>query len=74
MLVLLSSLSKLMCPCMNPTFVLLILDLSMEHGVDLSWYPQPDRLADSTALMNTAQGELVPEDGGVDVDPPGSQD
>ncbi|KAL6579306.1 hypothetical protein OROMI_009522 [Orobanche minor] len=54
---------------LNPTFVLPILDLSMEHGVDLSWYPQPDSLADPAALMNTTQGDSVPEDVGAEADP-----
>ncbi|KAL6588237.1 hypothetical protein OROMI_001215 [Orobanche minor] len=59
---------------LNPTFVLPILDLSMEHGVDLSWYPQRDNLADPAALMNTAQGESIAEDGGAEADPPAGQD
>ncbi|KAL6547922.1 hypothetical protein OROHE_009627 [Orobanche hederae] len=59
---------------LNPTFILPILDLSMEHGVDLSWYPQPDSLADPAAMMNIAQGESVPEDGGAEADPPAGQD
>ncbi|KAL6586199.1 hypothetical protein OROMI_002843 [Orobanche minor] len=49
---------------LNPIFVLPILGLSMEYVVDLSWYLQPDRLADTVALMNTVQGESVPEGGG----------
>ncbi|KAL6507000.1 hypothetical protein OROHE_022135 [Orobanche hederae] len=58
---------------LNPIFVLPILDLSMEYGVNLSWYPQPDFLADPAARMNTAQGESVPKGGGADADPPADQ-
>ncbi|KAL6557951.1 hypothetical protein OROMI_018301 [Orobanche minor] len=55
---------------LNAIFVLPILDLSTEYGVDLSWYPQPDCLADPATLINTVQGESVPEGGGADADPP----
>ncbi|KAL6538776.1 hypothetical protein OROMI_025102 [Orobanche minor] len=59
---------------LHPDFLLPILDLSTEYGVDLSWYPRPDSLADPSVLLKAAQGGSNPKDVGASVDPPAGLD
>ncbi|KAL6529092.1 hypothetical protein OROHE_014836 [Orobanche hederae] len=50
---------------LEPVFTVLILDLAMEHGVDMSWYPSPDSLTQPDAPEDPPHGETLNEGGGT---------
>ncbi|KAL6565541.1 hypothetical protein OROHE_004596 [Orobanche hederae] len=49
---------------LQPDFTIPILDLFLEHGVDLRWYSSLDNLAHLDAPEDAPQGETVVEEGG----------
>ncbi|KAL6525384.1 hypothetical protein OROHE_015691 [Orobanche hederae] len=44
---------------LNPFFTIPILDLSMEYGIDLSWYARPDRLVQPDSPEDETEGERL---------------